>query len=102
MTDINISVKRLVSSCSSFKAQENGNSWSIFNIFRHLHVCVALNNVNGETMLISRKLNDPQLRSPIQFKFYLLRLLGQGKVLEMLSGSFYPFQSAVGVVVWRK
>ena len=48
MTDINISVKRLVSSCSSFKAQENGNSWSIFNIFRHLHVCVALNNVNGE------------------------------------------------------
>ena len=39
---MNISVKRLAGSSSSFKAQENGNSWSIFNIFRHLHVCVAL------------------------------------------------------------
>ena len=39
---MNISVKRLAGSSSSFKAQENGNSWSIFNIFRHLHVYVAL------------------------------------------------------------
>ena len=42
MTDMNISVKRLAGSSSSFKAQENGNSWSIFNIFRHLYLCIAL------------------------------------------------------------
>ena len=42
MTDMNISVKRLAGSSFSFKVQENGNSWSIFNIFRHLHLCIAL------------------------------------------------------------
>ena len=39
---MNISVKSLAGSSSSFKAEEIGNSWSIFNIFRHLHAYVAL------------------------------------------------------------
>ena len=75
------SVKRSAGSTSPFQAEENGNSWSIFNIFnifRHWNVCIA-----HEACM---KLHDPQLRSPVHSKFYLLRPLGQGKVPEVLSG----------------
>ena len=39
--DVNTSVKRSPGSTSFFQAEENGNSWSIFNVFRHFKVCIA-------------------------------------------------------------